>query len=49
MPAPEAPTSTPAWQALRGEAPPAPPIASPPSPPAPARGFLAWLRRLFGG
>jgi hypothetical protein len=37
---------TPAWQVLRGAAP------EPPAPPPavePARGFLAWLRRLFGG
>jgi hypothetical protein len=46
VPATPAAAETPAWQVLRGEAP-----APNPSPPAaePARGFLAWLRRLFGG
>lgn len=45
----EGTAETPAWQVLRGMAEPlpAPPVA-PPTPP-PARGFVAWLRRLFGG
>jgi hypothetical protein len=44
----EGAAETPAWQVLRGAAvPPASPPAVPPAPPA--RGFLAWLRRLFGG